>query len=103
MPDLTALFNPRSIAVVGASKGTGPGENVIRNILTLGFPGTLSAPPSSRAFPGRPEHSPLILSITRHPERSEGSASLGEPRCLLRPALLRPILRSAQDDKETAG
>ena len=39
MPDLAALFNPGSIAVVGASKGTGPGENVIRNILTMRFPG----------------------------------------------------------------
>jgi acyl-CoA synthetase (NDP forming) len=42
-PDLTRLFYPRSIAVVGvASDGSGPGNAFIRNLRSFGFAGSLS-------------------------------------------------------------
>jgi acetyltransferase len=90
MPDLSALFNPGSIAVVGASKGTGPGENVIRNILALGFPGSvypinpkydelqgLPCYPSLEAVPERVDAVVVALASRHVPGVLEQAARVG--------------------------
>ena len=41
MRDLSKLFNPKSIAVVGASERFGPGSLVIENLSTLGYQGKI--------------------------------------------------------------
>jgi acyl-CoA synthetase (NDP forming) len=41
MRDLSKLFNPKSIAVVGASERFGPGSLVIENLRTLGYQGKI--------------------------------------------------------------
>jgi len=42
IPDLKTLFEPRSVAIIGASRTPGkPGYNILRNLIDLGFKGEL--------------------------------------------------------------
>jgi len=60
VPDLEPLLAPRSIAVVGASEGKGPGPIVLGNLRQLGYPGQVyPVNPKYRELAGWPCYASL--------------------------------------------
>jgi len=71
--DLSSLFSPRSIAVIGASENPGAGRNVLENLRLVGF--------SGKVFPVNPKRKtvlglPCFSSVKEIPEEIDFAAIL---------------------------
>ena len=88
--DLAALLSPQSIAIVGASEKTGAGSQVIDNLKTLGFSGTI--------IPVNPKYK-TVSDLTCYPSLLDIPPEIGVDcvAVVLGAAGLLPVLKQAAE------
>ena len=88
--DLAALLSPQSIAIVGASKKIGAGSQVIDNLKTLGFSGTI--------IPVNPKYK-TVSDLTCYPSLLDIPSEIGVDcvAVVLGAGALLPVLKQAAE------